>query len=160
MRLINADKLSADMYHEAFEKDSDMQKWDSGCWIRYKMFKNVLKAQPTVEAPDINVGNMDVISRQAAIDIVKSRKTAEQCGKGVVRNWAVDLCVDALEKLPSVQPERKTGRWLPDNTDYYRTRFICSVCGESEEVPTMGFGYAPMWGYCPNCGADMRGETE
>ena len=60
-RLIDADKLSANMYHEAFEKDSDMQKWDSGCWIRYKMFENVLKAQPTVEVPDINVGNMDII---------------------------------------------------------------------------------------------------
>ena len=47
-RLIDADKLSADMYHEAFEKDSDMQKWDSGCWIRYKMFENVLKAQPEI----------------------------------------------------------------------------------------------------------------
>ena len=48
-RLIDADKLSADMYHEAFVKDSDMQKWDSGCWIRYKMFENVLKAQPAVQ---------------------------------------------------------------------------------------------------------------
>jgi hypothetical protein len=45
--------------------------------------------------------NNDLISRQAAIDAVKSRKTGEQCEKGVVRNWAVDLCVDALEKLPS-----------------------------------------------------------
>lgn len=62
-RPIDADKLSADMYHEAFVKDSDMQKWDSGCWIRYKMFENVLKAQPIVEAPDINVGNIDAISR-------------------------------------------------------------------------------------------------
>jgi hypothetical protein len=68
--------------------------------------------------------------------------------------------IEYINDVPTVQPERKTGRWLPDNTDYYRTRFICSVCGESEEVPTMGFGYAPMWGYCPNCGADNRGKTE
>ena len=47
-RLIDADKLSAAMYHEAFEKDSDMQKWDSGCWIRYKMFENVLESAPTI----------------------------------------------------------------------------------------------------------------
>lgn len=37
------DKLRAIMYHKAFEEDSDMQKWDSGCWIRYKMFENALK---------------------------------------------------------------------------------------------------------------------
>ena len=47
-RLIDADILRQRMYHEAFETDSDMQKWDSGCWIRYKMFENVLESTPTV----------------------------------------------------------------------------------------------------------------
>jgi len=61
------------------------------------------------------------------------------------------------KKNLQTQPERKTGRWLPDNTDYYRTRFICSACGESEEVPTTGFGYGTMWDYCPMCGAKMEG---
>ena len=41
-RLIDANKLEAMMYHEAFEIDSDMQKWDSGCWIRYKVFENCM----------------------------------------------------------------------------------------------------------------------
>ena len=48
-RLIDAYKLSRDMYHEAMEKDSDMQKWDSGCWIRYKLFETVLGKQPTAD---------------------------------------------------------------------------------------------------------------
>jgi len=50
MKLIDADKLSANMYHEAFETDTDMQKWDSGCWIRYKMFENQIEKLPTEEA--------------------------------------------------------------------------------------------------------------
>lgn len=37
--LIDRDVLSREMYHEAFETDSTLQKWDSGCWIRYKMFE-------------------------------------------------------------------------------------------------------------------------
>lgn len=41
-RLIDANKLEAMMYHEAFETDSDMQKWESGCWIRYKVFENCM----------------------------------------------------------------------------------------------------------------------
>lgn len=41
-RLIDANKLEAMMYHEAFEIDSDLQKWDSGCWIRYKVFENCM----------------------------------------------------------------------------------------------------------------------
>lgn len=49
MRLIDADSLRTRMYHEAFETDSDMQKWDSGCWIRYKMFENAIENAPTIE---------------------------------------------------------------------------------------------------------------
>jgi len=47
----------------------------------------------------------DCISRQQAIDAVKSRKTAEQCKEGEVRNWTVDACVDMIKKMPPVQPE-------------------------------------------------------
>ena len=50
MRLIDADALNDSMYHEAFETDSELQKWDSGCWIRYKMFENHLDMAPTADA--------------------------------------------------------------------------------------------------------------
>ena len=53
-RLIDADTLSARMYHEAFGTDTDEQKWDSGCWIRYKMFERILAEQPTVLETDEN----------------------------------------------------------------------------------------------------------
>ena len=49
MRQIDADDFGNRMYHEAFENDTDLRKWDSGCWIRYKLFENVLREQPTVE---------------------------------------------------------------------------------------------------------------
>lgn len=49
MRVINADVLQDLMYHEAFEVDSDMQKWDGGCWIRYKVFENCLAKTPTLK---------------------------------------------------------------------------------------------------------------
>ena len=49
MRLIDADALEENMYHEAFEKDTDLQRWDSGCWIRYRMFTDVLKSTPSAE---------------------------------------------------------------------------------------------------------------
>ena len=47
-RLIDADALRQTMYHEAFETDSAMQKWDSGCWIRYKMFESAEENAPTI----------------------------------------------------------------------------------------------------------------
>ena len=56
MRLIDADVLREVMYHEAFEKDTDMQKWDGGCWIRYKMFENAIENAPTIEAEPVKRG--------------------------------------------------------------------------------------------------------
>lgn len=55
MRLIDADALNDAMYHEAFENDESyneknpMAKWDSGLWIRYKMFENAIDEAPTIE---------------------------------------------------------------------------------------------------------------
>ena len=50
-RLIDGDALRGKMYHDAFETDSEMQRWDSGCWIRYKMFENNIDdAETIVEA--------------------------------------------------------------------------------------------------------------
>lgn len=47
--LIRRQELKNAMYHEAFETDTDLQKWDSGCWIRYKLFENVVDSLPSVE---------------------------------------------------------------------------------------------------------------
>lgn len=49
MRLIDADDFMNRMYHECFVKDNpDMHKWDSGCWLRYKLLETVMRQQPTV----------------------------------------------------------------------------------------------------------------
>lgn len=55
-KYINEETLRKLMYEEAFEKDSDMQKWDSGCWIRYKLFENCLEAVPAEDVKEIKHG--------------------------------------------------------------------------------------------------------
>ena len=92
MRTIDADDFGNRMYHEVFEKDTDMQKWDSGCWVRYKLFENVLREQPTIE------------------------------------------------------PERKKGKWIEDDEGY----FYCDQCGK---YPAYQITQSD---YCPNCGVDNR----
>ena len=47
----------------------------------------------------------DLISRQAAIDAIKSRKTAEQSSAGIMMNAVVDFCIDIVKNLPSVHPQ-------------------------------------------------------
>ena len=53
--LISRDDLSRRMYHEVFEVDNGMNRWDSGLWIRYKIFENVIKEVPAVE-PERKIG--------------------------------------------------------------------------------------------------------
>ena len=58
--------------------------------------------------------------------------------------------------LFTIEPERKKGEWKPFDLTYGRSIYACSCCRNSTEVPTdMG---EPLYNYCPNCGADMRGE--
>ena len=47
-RLVDIDKLSKKMYHDAFETDTELQKWESGCWIRYRLFEKNIDQAPTV----------------------------------------------------------------------------------------------------------------
>ena len=71
MRLIDADALRETMFHRAFEMDSDMQKWDGGCWIRYKMFENALENAQTIEVALI-VGERIIVGARMDLDEVNN----------------------------------------------------------------------------------------
>ena len=53
-----------------------------------------------------------------------------------------------IRALPSVQPKAKTGKWNVYLVNY-NNAFMCDSCHRLVETPS---------DYCPNCGADMRGE--
>lgn len=55
-----------------------------------------------------------------------------------------------LLSLASVEPERKTGKWL-STIHNCRRWIVCSQCGE-ESI----YDRFTRWNYCPNCGADMK----
>ena len=94
----------------------------------------------------------DLISRQAAIDIVTPHDDNR-----VMR--------DALEELPSAQPQRIRGRWIytgvkfPNWEGQVVSEAFCSECN--------GISYfrraVDKWigaNFCPNCGGDMTGEQD
>ena len=81
----------------------------------------------------------DVISRRAAINA-----PVRMVSEGI--EW---IPVYHVEQLPSVQP--KHGKWIDKSGGIDGAWNYCSVCGEQA---------IDLYDFCPNCGADMRGETE
>ena len=47
---------------------------------------------------------------------------------------------------PSARPEQNAGQWIPNK---HTDTVLCSQCGKC---------YGNEYNYCPNCGADMRGD--
>lgn len=60
-----------------------------------------------------------------------------------------DACV-AIEDSPTIE-ERKRGKWI---NHIEKGMCECQKCGEMIETER-----AYRANYCPNCGADMRGES-
>ena len=88
----------------------------------------------------------DLISRQAAIDAYGDWYVEEGTAEGFI-----GTVKQLLESLPSAQPERKKGKWIPhedDDGEHYGDK--CSECGEWYVMP---YGKT---NFCPHCGAYMR----
>lgn len=87
----------------------------------------------------------------------------EKCGDWYTEESSEEGYIGTIKGIvdvqPTIKPEQKKGKWLPDNNSVYEMRFVCSECKTAEVVPTIGFTkYEPIWDFCPNCGADLRGE--
>lgn len=54
MKLIDAYALTRTMYLKSFDTDDGRQRWDSGLWIRYKIFEEARDEQPTVDAVPVS----------------------------------------------------------------------------------------------------------
>ena len=106
----------------------------------------------------------DLISKQQAIDALKPC-----AGVG-------NRVLDKLRALPSAEPtvEPKNGKWIEDAktyyeqlnerglgvdeyTPYFTDDIACSVC--LAKYSTID-NETQFFKFCPNCGADMRGEHD
>lgn len=93
---------------------------------------------------------MDLIDRQAAIKAVED---LPNCYNGYSDTYDKACIIGLLEELPSA--ERKKGRW--ERVEDENGDFLCWECSECGERYVMPHHRAS---YCPNCGADMRGEED
>jgi len=62
---------------------------------------------------------------------------------------------EAIDKVPTADAvERKKGKWIDETFKPWglvHHPYKCDQCGEHSEADS---------DFCPNCGADMRGENE
>lgn len=80
-------------------------------------------------------------------------------------------CIDMLSKAPTADVrENVRGEWLDSRANLYDKKHVykqCSNCGTGfiygVVMPKRPDGEIPVHtqfhNYCPNCGADMRGQT-
>ena len=104
--------------------------------------------QPNTQERDNSVLERveDCVSREAVIENVI------KCTDMNVDT--MEVLEDKVRALPSVNPQRKRGKWK--YVTHYGERYrVCSECGcEKEDDRATG------WCFCQYCGADMRGDTD
>ena len=99
----------------------------------------------------------DLISRQAVIDTIET-----DCSWDIFNEWGSrtptgECIINAIKSVPSVEPERKTGKWI--RGEAYPHRIYCSECYKTfipnDEMRAWVDGDLPRK-YCPECGARME----
>ena len=96
---------------------------------------------------------MSRMDRKEAIEYAKFRLECHTKGDGEYTDYG-EFLVAAIEALQ--EPERKKGQW--EDFDYDNS-YLCTSCGEIW-ILNDGTPEENNMNYCPNCGADMRGEEE
>ena len=82
--------------------------------------------------------------------------TKEEQSKHGIADMAKSVVLWILADMPTIEPERKTGRWLPDNRPGGGF-WVCSCCG----FPSEAFAADKLYKYCPVCGCRMdEGEQD
>ena len=108
----------------------------------------------TIEKLKESLKNAPVLI-MAVNDSAQPERTCENC-RYLYMEWADEPCDSCTFEnshwKPIVQPERKKGKWI-EITDH-ETPIVCK-CTECGWLTT----HYDSFSFCPNCGADMRGES-
>ena len=97
-----------------------------------------------------------------ADELFRAMEDAEWYNNADRDEIAEKLVMDA----PTIEPERKKGKWIDEKINSYTSWTYCSECGKSAPFTCVSddhYGYhmhgeTNKTNFCPNCGADMRGE--
>ena len=73
--------------------------------------------------------------------------------------------MNAINDMPTIEPQRKTGRWIPLQLSMANPPYQCSCCFQNAPMIETGCLMnrhleALLTHFCPNCGAEMTEEKE
>ena len=111
---------------------------------------NIRHLPPAELSTNLAEVGTDLISRKQAIDALKGCYCGgeDSCGEP----WIYEShAIKAVEQLP---PQPKKGEWEITNLGALGVFDSCSECKRVVKHK------APFYNFCPNCGADMRGEQD
>ena len=148
MRLIEADALK-----EILDKipAQSIENVDGRAYvlIRLSTVFEIIKQMPSA-LPEIN--KQELIRIMNTGIIATNTEDVYSCGMRNGIRWCRALLEDDPPKFEDAsqyaEPERKNGRWI-NKPDLYGVAY-CSECDFELHINDTP--------YCPNCGADMRGE--
>ena len=95
---------------------------------------------------------MKLIDKQKVLDaLMAERKYLIARGQEGAEHVLTHHAYNIIDEQPIIE-SRPKGKWA--------IYVISSVDGEGCKCSECGFEGVPYWDYCPNCGADMRGEQK
>lgn len=121
-------------------------------------FSDVLQSIDSLQTysfPDLSENKGDLISRRALIEGFADMRE----GYPIIRNERITV-KDVIEIILSIPPVEDKGEWNVSHTDIDELWATCSNCDEEIKM-RLTDDYKPIfYNFCPNCGADMRGNVK
>lgn len=106
-----------------------------------------------------NVDMDELISKKAVIEAIE--KARANVGHNLERSIGksiIEILDDVGRDVNRLQPvESKRGKWIHHPEIGWGETWLCDQCGEKTTSTVMG---KPRDNFCPNCGANMRGEKD
>ena len=77
-----------------------------------------------------------------------------------IEEWK-ELADMILNGVPTIEAVSVVhGEWKPFDLKWGRSIWYCTACEEGVEVPCDIWTHKPIYNFCPNCGAKMKGADD
>ena len=100
----------------------------------------------------------ELLEQQPCEDCISREKAFNALFATDLKGWQLAVAFEAIDKLPAVTPQHKTGEWVNmGNHEVNRNIYIfkCSNCHKKMMIPL-----SERLMYCPNCGSYNGGGED